>query len=127
MDNTPKHQIVPPLLRGRARAMRREPTLCERKLWFLLRDRRLQHLKFRRQVPLGRYIVDFACFDPKIVVEADGGQHAENRHDLVRDRWLAEQGFIVLRCWNADILDNPLRHTDGYPAQARTGLDLERC
>ena len=72
-----------------------------------MRDRRLQHLAFRRQVPLGRYILDFACFDPKIVVEADGGQHAENRHDLVRDRWLAEQGFIVLRYWNADILDNP--------------------
>jgi very-short-patch-repair endonuclease len=107
MDDAPKHQIVSPLLRGRARAMRREPTLCERKLWFLLRDRRLQHLKFRRQVPLGRYILDFACFNPKVVVEADGGQHAENAHDHVRDRWLTGQGFIVLRYWNADILDNP--------------------
>ena len=76
--------------------MRREPTFTERALWTLLRDRRLAGLKFRRQVPLGRYIVDFVCFAERLVVEADGPLHDPER-DAVRDAWLRSQHFRVLR------------------------------
>ena len=69
--------------------MRREPTEAERKLWYALRDRRMQALKFRRQAPVGPYIVDFLCVAHRLVVEADGSQHAESRRDAVRDAWLA--------------------------------------
>jgi Protein of unknown function (DUF559) len=73
--------------------MRREPTDAERKLWYLLRDRRFVGVKFRRQAPLGRYIVDFVCFQHKLVVEADGGQHYEDNADASRDSWLAQEGL----------------------------------
>jgi very-short-patch-repair endonuclease len=86
--------------------MRREPTDAERKLWHALRDRRLDGLKFRRQVPIGNYIVDFICIEAKLIVEADGGQHAENTYDGERDDWLKAQGFTVLRFWNSEILNN---------------------
>jgi 2-isopropylmalate synthase len=92
--------------RGRARAMRRGPTDAESRLWRLLRDRRLNGLKFRRQVPVGPYIVDFLCVATKLIVEADGSQHNQNRHDKLRDAYLAEHGWKVLRFWNADVLRN---------------------
>lgn len=95
------------LLKARARAMRHEPTEAERKLWHLLRDRRFSGFKFRRQVQIGRYIVDFACPAKRLIVEADGGQHAESGYDAERDAWLAAQGFRIRRFWNADILTNP--------------------
>jgi 2-isopropylmalate synthase len=66
--------------------MRRDMTDAERKLWFLLRDRRLDGAKFRRQAPVGRYIADFVCLRCKLIVEADGGQHYESMRDAVRDR-----------------------------------------
>ena len=91
----------------RARAMRREPTDAERVMWRVLRGRQLAHLKFRRQLPLGPYIADFACLDPRVIVECDGGQHAESRYDEVRDAWLKAQGFRVLRFWNTDVLREP--------------------
>jgi very-short-patch-repair endonuclease len=71
-------------------------------LWKLLRDRRLEELKFRRQVPLGNYIADFVCFSCKLIVEADGPWH-DPVHDAERDRWLASQGFLVLRFTNGTI------------------------
>jgi len=80
--------------------MRYEPTEAERKLWGILRDRRLASYKFRRQVPMGRYIVDFYCSSAGLVVELDGSQHAENSHDVERDAWLCAQGYRVLRIWN---------------------------
>lgn len=89
-----------------ARRMRREPTLNERTLWKLLRDRRLEGLKFRRQVPLGRYIADFVCLRHRLVVEADGPFHGEE-HDRERDAWLTSQGFRVLRFPNALIEASP--------------------
>jgi very-short-patch-repair endonuclease len=91
-------------LLGRARAMRHEPTPAERRLWSLLRGGRLGGLKFRRQVPLGDYIADFACFYPRVIVECDGGQHADSAYDAARDAWFRAQGFIVLRYWNAHVL-----------------------
>lgn len=73
----------------------------------MLRGQRLGGMKFKRQEQLGDYIVDFVCFGSRLIVEADGGQHAENSNDAVRDEWLTDQGFRVLRFWNSDILGNP--------------------
>ena len=87
--------------------MRREPTDAERKLWFLLRSRRLASAKFRRQVPIGPYIADFVCLRRKLVVEADGGQHVENQRDAERDAWFVCEGFTVARYSNLDILKKP--------------------
>jgi very-short-patch-repair endonuclease len=92
--------------RSRARAMRGAPTDSELRLWRLLRDRRLSGFKFRRQVPLGPYIVDFLCVGAKLIVEADGSQHAESPRDKARDAYLASQGWKVLRFWNNEVLQN---------------------
>ncbi|WP_254434789.1 endonuclease domain-containing protein [Magnetospirillum sp. UT-4] len=92
--------------RDYARQMRKLPTEAERRLWQLLRLRQLG-VKFRRQVPLGPYIADFACFEHRLVIEADGGQHAESADDRQRDAWFAENGYRVLRFWNNDIMENP--------------------
>ncbi len=88
---------------NQARALRRRATLTERTLWKLLRDRRLAGLKFRRQVPKGPYVLDVFCFAHGLVVEADGPFH-DPIYDAARDRWLAAQGFRVLRLLNRDIL-----------------------
>jgi len=92
--------------RSRARAMRRAPTDAELRLWRLLRDRRLNGFKFRRQVPVGPYIVDFLCVASRLIVEADGSQHDQNGRDGVRDACLESQGWTVLRFWNPDVLRN---------------------
>jgi very-short-patch-repair endonuclease len=91
---------------GQARAMRRNPTATERRLWRLLRDRRLEGLKFRRQVQIGPFIADFACLAHKLIVEADGPVH-DATEDLARDGWLQTQGFRVLRFSNGTIIDRP--------------------
>jgi very-short-patch-repair endonuclease len=83
-----------------AKSFRKRPVLTERRLWALLRGRRLQGLKFKRQVPIGPYIVDFIAFRHRLVVEADGPLH-DAEADLLRDRWLISQGFRVLRFSNA--------------------------
>jgi 2-isopropylmalate synthase len=92
--------------RSRARSMRGAPTDAELRLWRLLRDRRLNGVKFRRQVPVGPYIVDFLCVGAKLIVEADGAQHAESLRDTVRDAYLTSQGWKVLRFWNNEVLQN---------------------
>ena len=94
-------------LRDRARAMRREPTPAERAMWGLLRAGRLAGLKFRRQAPLGDYIADFMCHFPKVIVECDGGQHADSAYDATRDAWFRSQGFQVLRFWNGEVIERP--------------------
>jgi very-short-patch-repair endonuclease len=81
-------------------------TDAERKSWYAPRDRRFSGLKFRRQVPIGHYIVDFVCFEHRLVIEVDGGQHADSLHDQRRDRWLAANNFRVLRFWNNEVLTN---------------------
>lgn len=98
---------TPAELRRRAKAMRREPTEAERRLWAILRAKRLEGLKFKRQAPIGPYIADFVCFELRMVVEADGGQHADSDYDARRDAWFAASGFLVLRFWNNDILQEP--------------------
>ena len=90
--------------RTHARALRKQLTPAETALWSLLRDRRLATTKWRRQTPLGAYILDFVCFEHRLIVECDGSQHAESVRDGVRDAWLASQGFRVLRFWNHDVL-----------------------
>jgi len=76
------------------------------KLWFALRDRRLGGFKFMRQQAIGPYVVDFVCRERRLIVEADGGQHAENPKDQVRDAFLGAEQYRVLRFWNHDILRN---------------------
>jgi very-short-patch-repair endonuclease len=90
----------------RARALRVTMTDAERRLWSVLRSRRLQGYKFRRQRPIGPFIVDFACIEHHLVVEADGGQHLESDYDARRAAWLEARGWRVLRFWNNDILAN---------------------
>jgi very-short-patch-repair endonuclease len=75
-------------------------------LWGVLRDRRFTDYKFRRQVPIGPFIVDFACFDARLVIELDGSQHAEDPTDARRDAELARRGFRVLRVWNNELTEN---------------------
>ena len=88
-----------------ARQLRRRSTDAERKLWSILRNSQLAGYKFRRQVPIGNYIVDFVCFEKKIVVELDGGQHqAKIEYDNDRTRWLQFAGFRVIRFWNNQVL-----------------------
>src|SRR6218665_3844492 len=93
-------------LRGRAKEMRGEgATEAERGLWYRLRAKRFMGLKFKRQKPIGHYIVDFVCMELGLIVELDGGQHAEQgAYDRRRDRWLEEQGFTVVRFWNNQVL-----------------------
>ena len=91
----------------RARALRARPTDAERKLWAVLRNKQLAGYRFRRQTPIGGFIADFVCFEQKLVVEVDGGQHAiDTENDAVRTAWLEAQGFRVLRFWNNDVLGN---------------------
>jgi very-short-patch-repair endonuclease len=87
--------------------MRSGMTDAETKLWAILRAKRLEAWKFKRQVPIGPYIADFACFAARLIVEADGSQHVDSVTDPRRTAWLEEQGFSVLRFWNAEILLRP--------------------
>jgi very-short-patch-repair endonuclease len=90
-----------------ARNLRKNFTEAERHLWKYLSRRQLEGYKFRRQQPIGQYIVDFINFERKIVIEIDGGQHTiETEKDKERDKWLREQGFEVLRFWNNEIFEN---------------------
>jgi very-short-patch-repair endonuclease len=89
-----------------ARQLRKSSTLAERKLWRYLRSRSLGGFKFARQEPIGPYVVDFICREKRLVVEVDGGQHADSRPDAVRDRWLIEHRYRILRFWNNEVLGN---------------------
>ena len=91
-------------MRTQARRLRRDLTPAEAALWRVLRDRRLSSTKWRRQAPIGIYIVDFVCFEHRVVVECDGSQHADSASDAVRDAWLVSQGFRVARFWNNQVL-----------------------
>ena len=95
MSNTP-----------RARRLRKTPTDAERALWSILRKGQVPGHRFRRQAPIGPYVVDFVCFENKLVIEVDGGQHAEQAdYDAARTAWLESQGFRVMRFWNNQVLE----------------------
>ena len=124
--------------RNRARELRRDMTLSERKLWSILCRRQLEGFRFRRQVPIGPYIADFACLEGALVVEVDGGQHMDAETDCARDAFLRGEGFHVLRFWNNEILANlegvrmlilrrlpDARPHPGLPPHAGEGADIE--
>ena len=102
-------------LTERARALRSNATREERKIWELLSRYRP---KFTRQLPIGPYIVDFACRQAKLVVEIDGGQHAESERDVVRDQWLGDHGWSVFRVWDNDVRQNPIGTAEAIVARA---------
>ena len=93
--------------RDRARELRATMTDSERRLWRCLRMRQLDGYRFRRQHPVGPYIVDFACLAARLVVEVDGGQHSDSMGDRHRDAFLRARGFRVLRFWDNDVLGEP--------------------
>jgi very-short-patch-repair endonuclease len=96
--------------RKTARRLRRNTTDAERKLWHALRRFELEGSHFRRQVPIGPYVADFACLAVRLVIEIDGSQHGDveiKTRDDARTRWLESEGYRVLRFWNNDIVQNP--------------------
>jgi len=93
-------------LKGIARSLRQRSTDAERVLWHHLRNRHLAGAKFRRQHPIGRFVVDFLCLELGLIVELDGGQHLDSEADKQRDDWLNKEGYRVLRFWNNEVLKN---------------------
>jgi len=107
VPQTPHHHPTAKRIRNFAKKMRREPTDAETAMWRLLRDRRLALFKFRRQVPFQNFILDFVCFEKRIIIEIDGSQHASSERDAVRDAVLMAEGFRIARYWNNDVLQRP--------------------
>ena len=108
------------VLQTRAKKLRQNMSEAETRLWHHLRAGRLNGYKFRRQQPMGSYIADFVCVNPKLIIEADGGQHVEQAaYDVERSRYLQLQGFTVLRFWNHQIL----QQTDDVLAEILRVLD----
>jgi very-short-patch-repair endonuclease len=92
--------------KSQVKRLRKNMTEAETLLWQHLRGKRFENYKFRRQVALGRYIVDFLCPSARVIVEVDGSQHDDNAHDAMRDQWLQSQGFKVVRLWNYWVWQN---------------------
>ena len=90
----------------RSRRLRSDQTNAEKKLWWRLRNRQIADCKFVRQEPVGPYICDFVCRERRLVIEVDGGQHADSAADRLRDQWLASRNYRVMRFWNNDVLKN---------------------
>ena len=93
----PHHRSIGKVMRGNARRMRHRPTEAETAMWRLLRDRRFEGLKFRRQFPFQKYILDFVCFEPRVVIEVDGSQHFGAMCDQHRAEILQREGFEIIR------------------------------
>src|SRR6185437_1302749 len=91
---------------GLARRLRRDSTTAEARLWNRLRARGIDSHKFIRQHPIGQFVVDFICRERRLVVEIDGGQHADNPRDVIRDQWLRKHNYRILRFWNNDVMSN---------------------
>ncbi|MBI5752802.1 MAG: endonuclease domain-containing protein [Hydrogenophilales bacterium] len=102
-----------------AKNLRSSQTDAEQRLWYHLRAHRFMDMKFKRQKPMGRYIVDFVCVEHRLIIELDGGQHADEvSYDQQRDAWLRSQGYTVLRFWNNDVM----QQLDGVLEQIRLAL-----
>ncbi len=97
---------VPDRARQFAKALRTNQTDAEWQLWARLRGGRLDGLKFKRQVPVDGYILDFVCLESRLIVELDGGQHAESIRDRLRDEHFRSAGFETMRFWNSDVLED---------------------
>ena len=93
------------MTRDFAKTLRANMTDAEQRLWYRLRAHRLEGIKFKRQVPIGRYVADFACMERKLLVEVDGGQHVDSVSDTERTKWLEHRGFRILRFWNNEVLN----------------------
>ena len=104
---------------SRSRALRRNSTDAERKLWNVLRSRQLCGFKFRQQAEIEGYIVDFLCPERRLIIEVDGGQHSPER-DATRTAYLESQGFRVIRFWNNEVLQN----IDGVWSAIEAALDM---
>lgn len=94
---------------AKSKQLRSDMTIFEQKLWYYLRAKRFFNLKYKRQVPIGKYIVDFACKDKMYIIELDGSGHLEKKqteHDMIRDEYLKNQGYSILRIYNNDINNN---------------------
>jgi very-short-patch-repair endonuclease len=100
------HHRPPERLREFARSMRKDPTRTESELWQRLRGRNLAGLKFRRQVPLGGFILDFVCFEALLIVELDGSQHLDSESDVRRDAAMLARGMMTPRFENDDVEDD---------------------
>ena len=95
------------IIRSHAKQLRRELTPEEKRFWYLLRSRRFADYKFRRQHPVGHYIVDFACCEARLAIELDGGQHQERQgYDARRTAWLNQKGWHIIRFWNNELWQN---------------------
>jgi very-short-patch-repair endonuclease len=97
------------MVNERARELRRTMNARERKLWRALSNREAGGFRFRRQHPIGSYIVDFICLDSRLVIEVDGGQHGDDKqiaHDQRRTAWLSAEGYRVLRFWSNEVMSN---------------------
>jgi very-short-patch-repair endonuclease len=122
------HQVIPPSNRRLAKVMRQRLTPAELKLWQNLRDRRLDGLRFRRQAPLGPYVVDFFRPERNLVIEVGGGQHARIRGlqaDTKRDEWIRSQGHVVLRFANQTVMKRIDRVCDAIVAASRSSSSVE--
>ncbi len=95
-----------PIRISRVRRLRLDATDAERRLWYRLRLRQIADAKFVRQERIGPYVVDFVCRERRLIIEVDGGQHATDPRDVVREQWLSDRGYRVLRFWNNDVLAN---------------------
>ena len=93
-------------LRHTARGLRKRSTYTEAYLWRHLKNRQMEGFKFRRQQPIGRYVVDFVSLEKRLVIEVDGGQHASDSDDKIRDEWLRDEGYKVLRFWDNEVFSN---------------------
>jgi 2-isopropylmalate synthase len=109
-------------LTPRARDLRQRQTQAETVLWKHLRNRQLAGAKFFRQKPVGNYIADFVCFDPRVLVEADGAHHRGSQYDATRDAWFRAGGYIVLRFWNNQIM----LETEAVLERIRQAVDMGR-
>ena len=104
-----------------AKTLRAKQTEAEQRLWYHLRAHRFMNLKFKRQKPMGRFIVDFVCVEHQLIIEIDGGQHAgQTEYDRHRDAWLRSQGYAVLRFWNHEIM----QQLEGVLEQIRSAIAL---
>ena len=113
------------MMSGRARSLRKHTTDAERLLWRTLREFKQAGLHFRRQVPIGSYVADFACHRAKIIIELDGSQHGEDDHvkyDSHRTAFLESRGYRVIRFWNGEVLADPRTIADFILAESSSRI-----